>query len=171
MAILFTFDANAVTINGSVGGGGYCLFKGDMSCAWCSGGSINYPPSYCDETYASCTGGVERALGNTYYYVENNKAITTWDCGPSGWTFINSKEKCDRFSYRNSSGECVMCPYPDFVYVDSEEPPFPRGDDVEYRLTGCNVQVNPGIYYKDKTGIFTFDGPDAYYQCFHTGIL
>ncbi len=172
VALIFTFDANAVIVNGAVGGGGYCLFKGDNSCAWCAGGS-SPDPGLCIPDYAGCTSGVERAEGNSYYYVDNNQATTKWDCGPSGWSFISSLEKCDRYSYRNSNGECVMCPYADFKYLNIDGTLveiLPRGDYYEYKLTGCHIYFQPGQQYVDETGTFTFE-PNVDNACYHSGVL
>ncbi len=170
--LIVTFDANAVTPVGSIGGGGYCLFKGDMSCVWCAGGS-NPDRGICTSNYAGCTEGVERAEGNSYYYVDNSQATTKWDCGPSGWSFISSVEKCDRYSYRNASGECVLCPNADFKQLNSDGTTvelFPRGDYYEFKLTGCHINITPGGQYVDETGTFTF-GPIEGNVCYHSGAL
>lgn len=64
-----------------------------------------------------------------------------------------------------------MCPYADFQMVNVDGTAIdilPRGDNYEYKLTGCNVQVTPESEYVDETGTFVFS---EYAQCFHSGTL
>ena len=146
---------------------GYCLYHGDQeNCTWCEPGGTQ--PGSCIKGYASCSTDVTVSAVNTSITLLDYK----WTCTPSGWTssYNPTPTNCDRYSYK-FNGECVMCPYPDFKILNVDGTTadiFPRGDNWEYKLTGCNIQVNPSQEYIDQTGRFIFSDV---VQCFHSGIL
>jgi len=160
-AIIFTFDANAVTNNGYADAGGYCLHKDNTNCVWCSTGGAQ--PGNCKKGYAGCTDSATTANLYALVNINTSAAKTTWECTSSGWQ-ASTTMLCDRYSYKNSSGECVLCPTPDFVYADSGEAPLPHGDNYQYYITGCNISVDPFSEYMDTTGKFVFtDGGQCNY--------
>lgn len=64
-----------------------------------------------------------------------------------------------------------MCPYPEFQQVNADGTIidiFPRGDNYEYKLTGCHIYINTMSEYVDETGTFVFTEGT---QCDHSGIL
>ncbi len=167
-------SAHAVVINGAISSDGYCLYKEDFSCVWCQGAAGSTPSGTCSTGYAGCTDGVSTMSGNHSYDVDSAKATTTYDCGWSGWTLVRSLEKCDRYSYRQSNGECAECPFPDFEMINTNGtliPIYPRGDYYEFKLTGCRINITNSDTYQDETGTFVFSTDDHSTLCYHSGVL
>ena len=150
-----------------------CLYGNQMMECWFCNAYDSEPDGNCVKGYPGCLGLSNiNEIGESPVSETDGTTKITYRCSDTGWTIDISETSpsstCDRYSYRNEAGVCIMCPDPNFMYLESGEYPVPRGDNYYFLLTGCNISVAADTEYFDATGIFTFTESTT---CPHDGIL